>query len=204
MKKLALLAFLCALAFPLYSQNQIDTFTLLLGGTIGEFSINGGGNFNDLYTDRKLAYTGLVGLGNGETFLIGKYRIFKATGRSQLSNLDALGTADWKQTIITAGFRYHPGGGAFYLDVLFAYTHAEERIGTETPPVDVLSASEKLDDRGFGFALGISPKLFDPVAFNFEVEYTSMFRSTQNSAGRKIPNLGGFCYTAGISFYITQ
>lgn len=204
MKKLLTILLFCLSAIPIYSQNEVGTFTILAGGSIGEFMIDAGGNFNDLYTNRQLSYTGVFGLGNGESFLIGKYRIFKATGQSKLQNIDATGKADWKQTILGAGFRYHPHGSSLYIDALYVFNHAEETIGTENPPVDFLAASQKLDDNGFAFALGIAPKLISPIALDLEVEYSFMLRKPVNDSGRRVPNLGGLYYSAGLSFYFNN
>jgi len=204
MKKLLTILFFCLLPIHLYPHNDVGTFTILAGGSIGEFLIDAGGNFNDVYTNRQLAYTGIFGLGDGETFLIGKYRIFKATGQSKLQNIDAQGKADWKQTILGAGFRLHPQGSSFYFDALYLFTHAEETIGTENPPVDFLAASQKLDDNGFAFAFGLAPKLVSPIALDFEIEYSFMLRKPVNDNGRRVPNLGGLYYSAGISFYFNN
>lgn len=204
MKKLFAIILFCISTIPLYSRNDVGTFTLLLGGSVGKFLIDAGGNFNDFYTNRQLAYTGIFGLGDGETFLIGKYRIFNATGQSKLQNIDAIGTAEWKQRILSAGFRYHPQGAALYIDALYVFNHAEESIGTVNPPVDFLSASQKLDDNGFAFALGAAPQIISPLALDLEVEYSFMLRKPVNDSGRRIPNLGGLYYSAGISFYFNN
>ena len=204
MKKLPLLLIICCSSVTLHAGNEVGTFTILAGGSIGEFLVDAGGNFNDLYTNRQLAYTGIFGLGDGETFLIGKYRVFKATGQSKLQNIDAEGMADWKQTIICGGVRCHPQGSSFYFDALYVFNHAEETIGTQNPPVDFLAASQKLDDNGFAFALGVAPKVVSPLALNLEIEYSFMLRKSENDSGRKIPNLGGLYYSAGLSFYFNN
>ncbi len=204
MKKLLTLVLFCLSPISLYSQNEVGKLTILAGGSVGEFRIDAGGNFNDLYANRQLSYTGIFGLGDGETFLIGKYRIFKATGQSQLQNIDAEGKADWSQRILGAGFRCHPQGSSFYFDVLYLFNHAEETIGTENPPVDFLAASQKLDDNGFAFALGLAPKLVSPIALDLEVEYSFMLRKPVNDSGRRVPNLGGLYYSAGLCFYFNN
>ena len=189
---------------PLLSQNDTHTFTILMGGTIGDFRVDGGGNFQSLYTDTKLTPTGFVGLGNGETFLVAKYRIFQASGKSELKNLTATGRAEWKQTLFLAGFRLHPEGHSFYFDAMYVITEAEESISTEDPVVDVLASSEKLKDKGFAFTLGLAPRIVGPLALNLEVEYSFMLREAWNRNGDKIPNLGGLYYSAGLSFYFNN
>lgn len=78
--------------------------------------------------------------------------------RGMLQNIDAIGTAEWRQRILSAGFRYHPQGAALTIDALYVFNHAEESIGTVNPPVDFLSATQKLDDNGFAFAVGAAPQ----------------------------------------------
>ena len=204
MKKLFAILFFCHSPIPLYSQNDVRAFTILAGGSIGEFTIDAGGNFKDLYSNRQLAYTGVFGLGNGESLLIGKYRIFTATGQSTLKNIATEGTANWKQTILEAGFRFHPNGASLYVDALYVFNHAEETIGTENPSVDFLAAHQKLDDNGFAFALGLAPKIVSPLALDLELEYSFMLRKPVNDNGRRVPNLGGLYYSAGLSFYFTN
>src|SRR3990172_6819030 len=126
MKKLFATILFFASIIPLYARNEVGRFTVLAGGSIAELNVDGGGNFNEIYTNRQLSDTGFFGLGDGETFLIGKYRIFEATGESKLQNIDATGTAEWKQTIMSAGFRYHPQGGTLYMDALYVFNQAEE------------------------------------------------------------------------------
>ncbi len=189
---------------PLISQNDLHTFTILMGGTIGEFRVDGGGSFDTFYPDRKVTPTGFVGLGNGETFLVVKYRIFQASGNSELKNLTATGKADWKQTLLLGGFRLHPGGSAFYFDGMYVINEAEESISTEDPVVEVLASSEKLKDHGFAFTLGLAPRLVGPLALNMELEYSFMLREARNRNGDKIPNLGGLYYSAGLSLYFNN
>jgi len=84
------------------------------------------------------------------------------------------------------------------------FNHAEETIGIENSPVDFLAASQKLDDNGFASALCVAPKLVSPIALNLEVEYSFMLRKPVNDSGRRVPNLGGLYYSAGLSFYFNN
>ena len=143
MKKLLTIILLCLVSSHLFSQSSTGAFTILLGGSVGKFNIDAGNNFNTIYSNRKLVYTGVFGLGNGSIFVIGKYRVFNATGQSTLSNIAATGSADWKQSILLTGLRFGPGGSAIYFDALYVFNHAEENIATENPTVDALSASSK-------------------------------------------------------------
>lgn len=204
MKKILVIIVVLLYSSPLHSQNELNTLTIILGGTVGEFLVDGGGNFNDFYTNRNLSYCGCFGVGNGETFLIGKYRLFNASGQSKLKNLDATGKADWKQSILSAGFRYHPSGSALYLEALYVMSQVKESIGTENPQVDVLSAGEELKDKGFAFSLGLAPKLLGPLSVNAEVEYSFMLREPHNRYDRRIPNIGGLYYGGGISLYFSN
>lgn len=204
MKTILFVSLFLLSASPLLSQNDVNTFTILMGGTIGEFRVDGGGNFQSFYTNTKLTPTGFFGLGNGETFLIVKYRIFQASGKSELKNLTATGNAEWKQTLLMGGFRLQPEGHAFYFDGMFVMTEAEESISTVDPVVDVLASTEKLKDKGFAFAMGLAPRLAGPLALNLEIEYSFMLRDSFNQDGRRIPNIGGLYYSAGLSFYFNN
>ncbi|HTR82057.1 MAG TPA: hypothetical protein VMM58_10545, partial [Bacteroidota bacterium] len=126
------------------------------------------------------------------------------SGQSKVVNVDATGAADWKQRILSAGFRFHNGGSPVYIDALYVLTHAEESIGTTNPSVDVLTASQKIDDRGFAFAFGFAPRIAGPIALDFELEYSFMLRQSSNDAGRQVPNLGGLYYGGGILFYFNN
>jgi hypothetical protein len=158
-KKFFTLFLLCVSSSQLFSQNSTGAFTILLGGSVGKFTIDAGGNFNNIYSDRKLAYMGVFGLGNGAIFIIGKYRLFDASGQSALSNIAATGSADWKQTILLTGLRFGPGSSAIYFDALYVFNHAEENIGTISPAVDALSAGQKIDERGFALHSGLLREL---------------------------------------------
>jgi hypothetical protein len=184
-----------------FSQHESGSFTILLGGDVGKFNVDAGGNFNRYYTDRKLAYTGLFGLGNGFTFVIAKYRLYTANGNSKLTNVDATGTAQWKQRILSAGFRLRSEDSAFYIDAMYLFNHAEESIATINPALAVLSATQKIDNNGLAFAVGLAPRIAGPLALDFNVEYSVMLQNPLNDAGRQIPNLGGLYYGAGLSFY---
>lgn len=70
--------------------------------------------------------------------------------------------------------------------------------------MDFLAASQKLDDNGFASALCVAPKLVSPIALNLEVEYSFMLRKPVNDSGRRVPNLGGLYYSAGLSFYFNN
>lgn len=204
MKKTILCFLIIASSSAVFSQHQSGAFTILLGGDAGVFNVDAGGNFNRYYTDRKLAYTGLFGLGNGSTFVIAKYRLYTASGSSKLTNVDATGTAQWKQRILSAGFRLRSGDSAFYIDATYLFNHAEESIATENPAVDVLSATQKINNNGVAFALGLAPRIAGPLALDFNVEYSVMLQNPLNDAGRQIPNLGGLYYGAGVIFYFNN
>ena len=204
MKKLLTIILLCFISLPLYSQSSTGAFTILLGGSVGKFTIDAGSNFNSIYSDRKLAYTGVFGLGNGSIFVIGKYRTFNATGQSALNNIDATGTAEWKQSILLTGLRFGPGGSTIYLDALYAFNHAEESIATVNPTVDALSASQKIDENGFAVGLGLSPKIAEPLDLDFEAEYSLMTQKPTLTNGSGAPNVGGIYLSAGISFYFNN
>ena len=204
MKKTLLFLLIIASSSALYSQHGSGTFTILLGGNAGIFNVDAGGNFNQYYSDRKLAYTGLFGLGNGATFVIAKYRTYTASGSSKLTNVDATGTAQWKQHILSAGFRIGGEGSAFYLDATYLFNHAEESIATINPAVDVLSKTQKIDNNGIALALGLAPKIAGPLALDFNVEYSVMLRNPVNDAGRQTPNIGGLYYGGGLIFYFNN
>ncbi|HTX18829.1 MAG TPA: hypothetical protein VMG34_09220 [Bacteroidota bacterium] len=196
-----ILLLLIAFSSSAFSQDDSGPFTILMGGQIGRFLVDGGGNFDKFYPDTKPSYTGLFGLGNGATFVIAKYRIFSASGQSQLTNVTATGVADWKQRILCAGFRMGGGKTPLYFDATYVLNHAEESISTLNPTVDILSATQKIDAKGVAFALGLCPRLAGPLTIDLSVEYSFMIQSPLNSAGRQIPNIGGWYYGGGFSFY---
>jgi len=204
MKKFLIVILFCITPPHLFSQSASGAFTILMGGSIGKFNVDAGSNFNSIYSNRKLAYTGTFGLGNGSLFVIGKYRIFNATGQSTLTNIAATGSADWKQSILLTGFRLGPGGSALYFDALYVFNHAEESIATENPTVEVLSASQKINQNGFAFAVGLAPKIAGPLDLDFEAEYSFMTQKSTIENGSNAPNLGGVYLSAGISFYFNN
>ena len=204
MKKLLTIILLCFVSTHLFSQSSTGAFTILLGGSVGKFNIDAGNDFNTIYANQKLTYTGVFGLGNGAIFILGKYRVFNTTGQSTLSNIDATGSADWKQNILLTGLRFGPGASAIYFDALYVFNHAEETIATENPAVDALSASQKIDENGFAVALGLAPKIAGPLDLDFEVEYSVMTQKPTLSNGSSAPNLGGVYFSAGISFYFNN
>ncbi|MGA9406789.1 MAG: hypothetical protein WBW71_06610 [Bacteroidota bacterium] len=204
MKKLLTIIFLCLVSSHLFSQSSAGTFTILMGGSVGKFNVDAGSNFNSVYSNRKLVYTGVFGLGNGSVFVIGKYRVFNATGQSTLTNIAATGSADWKQSILLTGLRFGPGGSALYFDALYVFNHAEENIATENPTVDALSTSQTINQNGFAFAAGLAPKIAGPLDLDFEVEYSFMSQKSTIANGSTAPDLGGMYYSAGISFYFSN
>ena len=61
MKKLLTIILLCVVSSQLYSQSSTGAFTILMGGSVGKFNIDAGNNFNTIYSDQKLVYTGVLG-----------------------------------------------------------------------------------------------------------------------------------------------
>ena len=53
MKKFLTIVLLCLASSQFFSQNSTGAFTILLGGSVGKFNIDAGGNFNTVYSDRK-------------------------------------------------------------------------------------------------------------------------------------------------------
>ena len=204
MKRIFLCFLFLASLSVAFSQHESGSFTLLLGGNVGKFKIDAGGNFDKIYTNQQLAYTGLAGMGNGTTFVIAKYRLFNSSGHSTLTNVDAVGKADWKQRIISAGFRLQSHESAVYIDMMYVFNHAEETISTQNPSVDVLATSQKIDNNGLSFAVGLAPRIIGPLCLDLNVEYSRMLRNPTNNAGREIPNLGALYYGGGISFYFNN
>jgi len=204
MKKFLTIILLCLTSSPVFPQNSTGAFTILLGGSAGKFNIDAGGNFNSVYSNKKAVYTEIAGLGNGAIFIIGKYRIFNTSGQSTLTNIAATGSAQWKQNILLTGLRFGPGGSAVYLDALYVMNHVEETIGTVNPAVDALSATQKIDQKGFAFAFGLSPKIAGPLDLDLEVEYSAKLQKTTLQNGQDAPNLGGVYLSAGISFYFNN
>jgi hypothetical protein len=204
MKKLLTIILLCLTSSPLFSQNSTGAFTILLGGSAGKFNIDAGDNFNNIYPNKKPVYTGVFGLGNGALFIIGKYRVFNTSGQSTVTNSTATGSAEWKQNILLTGLRFGPGSSAVYLDALYVFNHVEEKIGTINPVVDALSADQKIDQNGFAFAVGLSPKLAGPLDLDLEVEYSAKIQKTSLANGTDAPNLGGLYLSAGLSFYFNN
>jgi hypothetical protein len=204
MRKFLTVLLLCSAASHLCSQSSTGALTLLLGGSAGKFNIDAGSTFNNMYSNKKLIYTGVVGLGNGGLFIIGKYRSFNLSGASTVTNIAATGSAEWKQRMLLTGLRFGPGGSAIYLDALYVFNHAEESIGTVNPAVDALSGEQKIDQNGIAFALGLSPRLAGPLDLNLEAEYSVKIQKSTLQNGQDAPNLGGLYLSAGLSFYFSN
>jgi hypothetical protein len=201
MKKHLLIFLLVSLSFPLTAQNEVGVLTFTLGGTYGRIK-PASTKFQDIYSTPHPIYYGFFGAGNGETFLIGKYKMFSAKGKSEVTNVQIEGTAEWTQTMILGGFRYFPGGSSLFIDAMFFKTTVNEKISTRDPVVSELTGSETIKHTGLAGTLGFSPRLADPLCLHLEIDYSFTFDELKTKSGRSVPNLGGFSYSGGLSIIV--
>lgn len=189
-----------------FSQDQEETkqqekkksaFNLLFGGAAGNFAIDGA-NFNSIYSNRSISRIYIAGIGGDQLMLIGKYREFYAHGVSKLQNIEVAGKADWKQKFYSVGLRLMSDDSPLYADLLYVVTRMEETITTNNPVVKELTTTEMLENKGGGVALGVTINILGPIKIFVEGDYSIMISKDSNKQGKKIPELGGACGSAGV------
>lgn len=181
---------------PAEETKKKTRFSIMAGAAAGNFS-NDNSLFNDVYSNRSISRIYVAGIGSNDVFLIGKYREFNATGKSILVNIAEVGKADWKQKFYLLGLRLHSDEHPLYADVLYVMTRAEETITTSNIIVKELTTNYTTENRGAGFAIGISFDIIGPLGIFVEGEYTIMMKKGRNPSGSVDPELGGFCASAG-------
>jgi len=187
---------LCLLSAFVHAQ---DTFSIMVGGVIGYQHIEAS-KWSRVYKSPALSYGGLFGVGNGETFVFGKYRVIKTTGTSVLENITVNGKADWDERFIVAGLHTYVQNTPFEAGVGYVWLHATEKIWTENPAIPELSNSQTLTDHGVNVLIGLS--FGHDVRLNFDLEYIYLFDRSTTSDGHSGPNLGGLYYGTGISIIL--
>ncbi len=201
MKKLFYaLCSLCIVLAPLCAgENNEKHFSLLFGGGVGSFKMDDG-RFLMVYSNRSMTRHGFFALGDSRTYLIGKYRLFDATGKSELTNINVTGFSEWREIFYSAGFRLTVPHSPFYADVSYVIIKAEEKISTVQPVVNELTTSQKIENRGLSFGGGLAIEILSPFAIYGEGEYTFMLQKVQNDKKRDLPGIGGWNISTGIIF----
>jgi hypothetical protein len=207
--RLIALSLICSFfTIPLSAQNGEETpvnekkkarFSLTFGAAAGNFAIDAP-DFNSVYSNRSISKIYFAGFGSNLFYVIAKYREFYARGRSSVENIDVAGKAEWKQRFFAGGIRLRADDQPIYADLLYVVTKAEEIISTADPVVERLTTRYDTENKGGGFAVGVSMKLIGPIGIFVEGEYTIMTRKGRNQLGRVNPELGGFCASAGAHF----
>jgi hypothetical protein len=206
------LSIICiVLSLPLYPQEndaaavpekKKSRFSIAFGAAAGNFALDAQ-NFNTVYSNRSISRIYFAGIGTNTVGFIAKYRQFYAFGRSVVENIEVEGKADWRQKFYAGGLRMRGDDQPIYADILYVVTQAEETITTSgEPAVERLTTRYTTENKGVGFAVGVSIKLIGPIGIFVEGEYSVMTRKGRNPEGRVNPELGGFCASAGAQFVL--
>jgi hypothetical protein len=195
---IALLILLLAsgIALPASAQSPV---ALTVGGVVGYQQFESS-DWHRVYGSSKLSYGGFVGIGDGQTFVIGKYRFVNATGELAEDNAPVRGTTEWNENFMIVGLHSYFTGSPFEAEAGYVWMQAAEKITPVSSGIKQPTQTTTMRDNGVDVLVGLS--LGRDVRFGFDVEYLYMFRKTTLSGGQQIPNLGGFYYGAAVSIIL--
>jgi hypothetical protein len=149
--------------------------------------------FIEIYGYQIPHLSGNVMLGYNYSFVIVKYRKLSASGNSKVSNITVKTSAEWKEELGAIGLRQYADQVPFYIDAVYILLRADESI-TTIPRDPKLTASSKIQDHGFGLAIGFAPQIIGPLGIDIECEWNYMFQENKDN----LPNLGGLFISGGI------
>ncbi|MFQ6673269.1 MAG: hypothetical protein ACE5GH_00630 [Fidelibacterota bacterium] len=174
-------------------------FSLILEGRGGLFR-PAPEKFASIYGNNSVMKSATLGLGYGKTFLVARYRLFEANGKSVVSGIDLDGSANWRQEFISLGIRSY-AQNLFYAELAYVVASVEESISTSEPAYTALNSTYSTDNnRGASVAIGITLPIVLGFNLSGEVEYVFVETTEPGRTKEDKLNIGGPTYGLGISF----
>jgi len=156
-------------------------------------------DFSKIYGDENIIECATLGIGYRNTFLVARYRLFEAEGKSIVSGIDLDGYATWKEEFISLGIRTYQQK-LIYAEIAFVIGSIEESISTNEPSFTALNSTFLAsDNRGASIALGISIPVVWIFNLSGEAEYLYVETIKGNNTNRDRINIGGLMINFGIS-----
>ena len=85
-------------------------------------------NFTAIYGENNPMKSAIVGVGYKSTYLIARYRLFEANGKSIVTGIKLEGQADWRQEFISLGIRSY-AQKLFYAELAYLIGSAFDSVG---------------------------------------------------------------------------
>ena len=167
---------------------------LLIEGNYGIVSdVNS--NFNQVYgNSNNISGVGL-GIGWGNTYLIAKYKLYEANGKSLVSGIDLEGVANWKEEFMILALRYYEG--RFFTELGYVLNSVEEVISTNQPIyTDLNSNYSKNGNEGISIVLGVNIPI-SKLILSTDVNYIYVVSTTEDKSNNKT-NVGGLMFNVGL------
>lgn len=182
-----------------------DRLTLIIEGSGGLFR-PAPKNFTKIYENDGAMKMALLGVGYRNVYLVGRYRLFEAAGKSIVTGIDLAGSATWHEEFISLGLRSY-SGKLLYAEVAYVIGTVKESISTNKPEYTALNSTITVSNkRGVSTSLGINVPI--ALGFNLSGEVGYLFvrakipdRSKSGEIINLGVNLGGPVYSVGLSFF---
>lgn len=159
-------------------------------------------NFTKIYGNDDIIKSATLGIGYKNTYLIARYRLFEAKGKSIVKGIDLEGLATWREEFISLGIRSY-GGKLFYAELGYVLGSVKESISTNEPSFTALNSSfSSSNNRGASIAIGINIPIVLGFNLSGEAEYLFVQTTTPNQSNGDKIDVGGPMFSLGISFVL--
>lgn len=159
-------------------------------------------NFTKIYGDNNMMGCAALGVGYRSTFLVARYRLFEAEGKSILKGIDLEGLATWREEFISLGIRSY-SNKLLYAEIAYVLASVEESISTSEPDYIALNSTFSTDNnQGASIAIGINIPIILGLNLSGEAEYLFVQTTRRNQSNGDRINVGGPVFTLGLAFIL--
>ena len=152
-------------------------------------------NFNQVYGNSNNISGVGFGIGWKNTYLIAKYKLYEANGKSLVSGIDLEGVANWKEEFIILALRYYEG--RIFTELGYVLNSVEEVISTNQPIYTDLTSNYLTNgNEGISIVLGIYLPI-DGLIFSADVNYIYVLSKIEDESKNKT-NVGGLMFNVGL------
>jgi len=156
-------------------------------------------NFTKIYGDNNMISGATLGIGYRSTYLVARYRLFEAEGKSIVTGIDLEGSATWREEFISLGLRSY-AQKLFYAELAYVMGSVKESISTNEPDFKALNSTfSTSNNQGAAVALGINIPIVLGFNLSGEVEYLFVQTKTPNGAKNDKIDIGGPIFSLGLS-----
>ena len=171
-----------------------NKLSLLIEGNYGIVR-NVNSNFNQVYGNSNNISGIGFGIGWENTYLIAKYKLYEAKGKSLVSGIDLEGIANWKEEFIILALRDYRG--PFFTELGYVLNSVEEVISTNQPIyTDLISDYSTNGNEGISIVLGLNIPI-DGLILSADINYIYVLSKTEDESNNKT-NVGGLMFNVGL------